>query len=305
MTKFVLFSLWVWMLASAAIADQATALDFEPKPFICKYCNLESAPLVVIDSAHFNYHTYENRFAPFASVLKADGFKVTSNNSPFSSESLKHVDILVIANALNEQNEKNWDLPIYSAFTREEIDVLYNWVKLGGALFLIADHMPWPAASSKLAELFGFGFFNGYVEVTGRSEQFFSQLEHSLLASPVTPSSGVNKIDMVQGFLGQGFTIPRDAIPVLQFTHPSISWMPSKSWQIDEKTPFFDATNLYQGAIKTVAKGKIAVFGEAGMFTAQIITEDNETWKMGMNAKSASQNQQLLLNIVRWLGERG
>jgi len=43
------------------------------------------------------------------------------------------------------------------------------------------------------------------------------------------------------------------------------------------------------------------VFGEAGMFTAQIVTEDNETWKMGMNADNALQNQQLLINIMRWL----
>ena len=303
MSKFIVF-LGFWFITSVALANQVPAFDFIPKPFTCKYCDSESTPIIAIDSAHFNYHIYKGRFAPFANVLKADGFRVNSNHSVFSNESLKRVYILVVANALHKKNEKNWDLPNYSAFTREEIDALYNWVKHGGSLFLIADHMPWPAASSQLAEVFGFGFFNGYVEVTGQSEQFFTKQERSLLESPVTPSDGEAAVDKVQGFLGQGFTIPKDAIPVLQFTRPSISWMPSESWQIDDKTPFFDATNLYQGAISHVGKGKIAVFGEAGMFTAQIITEEDETWKMGMNSESAEQNQQLLLNIIRWLGEK-
>jgi hypothetical protein len=293
-----------WLIASMAMANQSPAFDFIPKPFNCKYCDSKNSPVIAIDSAHFNYHTYENRFAPFAKVLVADGFKVKSNDSLFSLESLKNVDILVIANALHEENEKNWDLPNYSAFTEEEIHAVYNWVNNGGSLFLIADHMPWPAASSRLAEVFGFGFFNGYVEVTGHSEQFFSKQESSLLKSPVTPSGTTDEIDKVQVFLGQGFTIPINATPILQFTQPAISWMPSKSWQIDENTPFFDATNLYQGAISRVGNGKIAVFGEAGMFTAQIVTEDDETWEMGMNSESASQNQQLLLNIVRWLGDK-
>jgi hypothetical protein len=48
--------------------------------------------------------------------------------------------------------------------------------------------------------------------------------------------------------------------------------MPEKSWKIEDKTPYFDATNYYQGALLEVGKGRIAVFGEAGMFTAQIVT---------------------------------
>jgi hypothetical protein len=39
---------------------------------------------------------------------------------------------------------------------------------------------------------------------------------------------------------------------------------------------------LRKGALLEVGKGRIAVFGEAGMFTAQIVTEDKETWKMGI-----------------------
>ena len=45
-------------------------------------------------------------------------------------------------------------------------------------------------------------------------------------------------------------------------------------------------------------KGRIVVFGEAAMFTAQISGKGN---KMGMNVKSASQNPQFVLNVIHWL----
>lgn len=182
------------------------------------------------------------------------------------------------------------------------MESVYHWVNNGGALFLIADHMPWPAAMADLAEVFGFGFINGYVEIVGKQEQFFNRQSQSILPTAVTPSDGENVVDVIQGFLGQGFTIPPQAQPVLQFTQPSINWMPSKSWSIDDDTPSLSANGLYQGAIMEVGKGKVAVFGEAGMFTAQVVKSDDGEWAMGMNSASAKDNQQLLLNIVRWLG---
>jgi hypothetical protein len=298
--KLLLITTLLISCMGEGIAQQQVDKNFVPQPFSCKLCDSVS-PIVAVDAAHYNYHTVDNRFAPFGKVLSADGFNVKSNNTTFTEESLTKFDVLVIANALSDKNSDNWDLPIYYAFTRGEIEAVYNWVINGGALFLIADHMPWPAASANLAEMFGFSFFNGYVEITGESEQFFSILENSLLPGPVVTSEGESAIDRVQGFLGQGFLIPPKAIPVLKFTRPAVSWMPEKSWNIEDTTPYFDATNYYQGALLEVGTGRIAVFGEAGMFTAQIVTEDNETWEMGMNADNALQNQQLLINIMRWL----
>ena len=54
---------------------------------------------------------------------------------------MRDVDILVIANAGTDA-ESSWELPTPSAFTDDEIDVVVRWVADGGALFLIADHMP-------------------------------------------------------------------------------------------------------------------------------------------------------------------
>jgi hypothetical protein len=160
------FMLLLICVAGVSLAQQHVDVEYVPRNSQCSFCKTDS-PTVAVDAAHNNYHTIENRYKPFAKILKSDGYTVITHEQVFTKDSLKPIDILVIANALNEQNKENWDLPNYSAFTREEIKALYEWVKSGGSLFLIADHLPWPAAASELASVFGFSFFNGYAEIVG------------------------------------------------------------------------------------------------------------------------------------------
>ena len=54
-----------------------------------------------------------------------------------------------------------------------------------------------------------------------------------------------------------------------------------------------------QGATLRAGKGRVAVFGEAAMFSAQL-AGPNKT-PMGMNAPNAKQNPQFLLNVLHWL----
>ncbi len=54
-----------------------------------------------------------------------------------------------------------------------------------------------------------------------------------------------------------------------------------------------------QAAVLEYGNGKIAVFGEAGMFTAQIAA--NGTAQMGFNNPIATTNQQFVINTIRWL----
>jgi hypothetical protein len=48
-----------------------------------------------------------------------------------------------------------------------------------------------------------------------------------------------------------------------------------------------------------VGKGRVAVFGEAAMFSAQLAGRGGAP--MGMNAPEAAQNYKLLLNVLHWL----
>ena len=85
----------------------------------------------MIDEAHHNYHTAGGRYQPFAGLLRRDGYRVDGLDQPLSADSLNGVEVLVIANALNERNVKNWSLPTPSAFTTDEIAGARAWVEKG------------------------------------------------------------------------------------------------------------------------------------------------------------------------------
>ena len=96
-------------------------------------------------------------------VLSKAGYTVKGFTQKFSAESLQKVKVLVISNALVEGARGPFVIPTPNAFTKEEIKAVSGWVKNGGALFLIADHMPFAGASEKLAKAFGFTFYDSFL----------------------------------------------------------------------------------------------------------------------------------------------
>lgn len=295
-----------WMfpvLISACLnAQQAADTTFVPKNRTRMFSG-NNRPVVLIDEAHHNFHTMDGRYGAFTKVLKSDGYIVKANREPFHADALQNADILVIANALHEANAENWDLPNFSAFTRDEIESVYRWVSDGGCLFLIADHMPFPAAAGDLAALFGFGFNNGYAFDPSRGQKtMFYRTRRSLCEHAITQGRHrAETIDSVRTFTGQAFLIPFQAKPVLRFMTETNVYMPAKSWDLDRTTPHFSADLWYQGATLEFGEGRIAVFGEAAMFTAQYV-EQNEMW-FGLRSEGAEQNEQFLLNIMHWLSK--
>ena len=159
--RLVLTVIVVLAATKIAVAQQVADLNYKP-PIARPAYESGKGPRVVIDGAHHNFHTAEGRYKPFAKLLRRDGYRVDALRQPFSAESLKGVDVVVISNALNERNVKDWSLPNPSAFTQDEIAALHGWVEKGGSLLLIADHMPFPGAASELAKAFGVEFSNGF-----------------------------------------------------------------------------------------------------------------------------------------------
>ncbi|MCZ6671350.1 MAG: hypothetical protein O7C75_00280 [Verrucomicrobia bacterium] len=100
-------------------------------------------------------------------------------------------------------------------------------------------------------------------------------------------------------FTGSAFKPPKGAIPVLVFGTKSISLEPQRAWQFNNKTREVPIDGWCQGAIFKVGDGRVAVFGEAAMFTAQLAGGTQR--RMGMSAHYAKQNYQLLLNVMHWL----
>ena len=80
--------------------------------------------MVGIDEAHHNYHTMGGRYRSFADLLRADGYRVRSSASDFTSDALRELDILVISNALSEGKEEEWSLPTPLALTADEVETV-------------------------------------------------------------------------------------------------------------------------------------------------------------------------------------
>ncbi len=126
-----------------------------------------SGPIVCVDEGHQNHHTIEGSFAPFATLLRDDGYEVLRTIGPFTADPLSKCDIMVIANPLLPvDQEKEGQYPHDSAFTEEELNRLLGWLRDGGALLLIVDHTPWAGAAGGLMALLGIQVFDGQVRET-------------------------------------------------------------------------------------------------------------------------------------------
>jgi len=294
-----LISSFMIFMSLSIHAQQLGDINFKAKNTIKTFSPAES-PVVLLDEAHHNFHTMDGRYRPFVDILQSDGYLVKKHKEIFTKKSLAHADILIISNALSVKNVEKWSLPNYSAFSRNEIEAVYQWVKNGGSLFLIADHMPFPKAAEDMAAIFGFQFNNGYVEDLTNKAQLFEKDKGTLLAHPILKGTGLKEeIKSVKAFTGQAFLSPPNAKPLLVFGDSAISYMPTKSWEFPDDTPEISVKGWNQGATLEFDKGRIVVFGEAAMFTAQVSGKAKR--KMGVIAKGAEQNEQFLLNIMLWL----
>ena len=264
----------------------------------------DKGPRIGIDSAHHNFHTATGRYQSFAKLLKRDGYQIVDFDTSFSEESLKTIDVLVISNPLNKRNVSDWSLPTPSAFKKEEISAVKSWVANGGSLFLIADHMPFPGAASDLAKAFGFTFSNGYAKPAQRKTRgtfgdVFDQ-KTGLIDSKITSGrSDSEKVTSVATFGGSAFKAPEGAIGIIQFGPKSVSRETRRAPGITPDAPTISIAGWYQGAALNFKKGRVIVFGEAAMFSAQLAGAKKRA--MGMNAPNAKQNYQLLLNVIHWL----
>jgi hypothetical protein len=78
-------------------------------------------------------------------------------------------------------------------------------------------------------------------------------------------------------------------------------FLPKEAWVFGVDTPKVSARGLVQGAVLRYGRGRLAVFGEAAMFTAQVYVQDGEVVRFGMNDPEAVHNPQFVLNVMHWL----
>lgn len=289
---------------AAATADAQQVPDSAFAPAIARPAFAQGAgPVVLVDEAHTNFHTTDGRYYAFAQLLRRDGYVVRGLRAPFTPASLAGARVLVIANALHARNEADWSLPTPSAFTSDEIAAVEAWVRDGGSLLLIADHMPFPGAAEGLAAAFGVSMGNGFAyDSTEQQSRFRFSRGNGLLAEHAVTNGrdATERVDSVDSFTGQAFRLTgADAQPLLTLAPGTVLLLPEVAWQFSPQTRRMPAAGLLHGAVLRHGRGRVAVFGEAAMFSAQL--GGAARTPMGMNDPGAPQNVQFLLNAMHWL----
>ena len=303
-------------------AQQVAETDFRPSVASPAFEKNEG-PLILVDEAHNNFHTLSpttipdashegydtipGRLGAFRELAMADGYRLEPLTQSFSVASLSPASILMISNALADDNVEDWGLPNPSAFDTDEIEALVDWVRDGGALLLIADHQPWPAAAEDLASELGFIFNNGSAGVGGRPNgpDQFSRATGTLVDHPIVRGRFASEaVNSVMTFGGQAFrSLPAsDAAALMVFPPQSRMVLledPFAQEPPPEKTITIRVDGMMQGAVRTLGRGRVAVFGEAAMFTAQVYGPNRTP--MGMNHPEAADNAQFVLNVLHWL----
>lgn len=300
--KYLVIS-FLGLICTNISAQQIADTTFNPVIAKPEYA-FGKGTVVAVDEGHNNFHTAEGRYLPLARLLRADGYVVNGYKGDFIESQLKNVRILLIANALNKINIQNWYIPAPSAFTPDETETVRQWVENGGALFLIADHMPFGGAAADLAAAFGFKFTNGFAADTANSgNAYFYRKDNTLISCTLTNGRNTNEtVNKVVTFTGQAIRIPSEAISVLKFDERYLLMESDTAWVFDSSTRYTLIKDWSQGAYMKYGKGRVVMFGEAAMFSAQLAGRKKA--KVGMNSDYAEENYKLLLNIIHWLDGR-
>ena len=110
----------------------------------------------------------------------------------------------------------------------------------------------------------------------------------------------IANVHQVRTFTGSAFRVSGDGVhPILRLSSAWRVYEPQVAWQFDEHTPTVSGDGLLQGALLEYGRGRVAVFGEAAMFTAQVAGPQRNP--MGLRAEGAEENKQFALDVVNWL----
>jgi S1-C subfamily serine protease len=294
-----LFALASFVLFAPGIASAQQVADPEFDSTVDRPEFKDRHPLVLVDAAHNNYHTAEARYKPFAELVQNDGFDVKPNAQKFTAQALNGCAILVIANA-QAAPEMNNPTASQPAFEPAECDAVYDWIKAGGAVLLIADHHPWGTSNDRLATKLGIEMgksptvdpVNSETGFPGRLN--FTRVNKLLGSHPIIEGrDGSERIDRVMTFAGQSLRGPRGSEPLLKLGTSAVDQPKPK---LPGRTG--PARGRAQGIAFTLGKGRVVALGEAGMLSAQV--QVGRRNRMGMNVPGID-NKQFAINAMHWL----
>lgn len=145
----------------------------------------------MFDGAHGNRDLPGGTHWPLGEALRGDGMRVRTEYGGLEEALGPETDVFVILNALARADREDRALPVERAFTSGEVAAIADWVRDGGSLLLVADHMPWPGAVADLAGEFGAELLNGWATAEPRRyPDVFSHDETARFVPTPSPTAG-------------------------------------------------------------------------------------------------------------------
>ena len=305
-------ALFVAGVAWAVAASQAADASYRPSVGSPAFTGA-TRPQLLIDEAHFNVHTASGTYAPFAELLRRDGFWVRRNSAPLSSAALQDGYarrfgsrvVLVVSNAAGLARHGaagclsiggierlvRWSgrMPSRTRKWRKSRRGCAN----GGSLLLVADHAPAGAAAARLAAAFGVEMTNWWAEDEAHHDTltanpgFVVFTRDSGLAGDHPIAEGRDPAEQVHAsmtFTGQALRAPAGtALLTLSGTARQYPFRRSREQEGRSAAGLAQAVALEHGA------GRVVVLGEAAMITAQATRlPDGALLRFGMNREGST-----------------
>ena len=265
-------------------------------------------PVVLLDLGHNNFDDPE--FPPvLAEWLTQDGYVVRRLSTRFDEASLASVNIVISKNPLPARDEpgiSGWRLPTSSAFSQDEIELLYNWVLSGGAFLLQIEHMPMAGAAAEFTSRFNFEISDGFVvderslypdgpdgDIGGNSRVTFRRSDRSLASHPVTNGrTFAERVDSIKTDGGAAFRLPAGGQSLLTLGPSFVSLLPEVTGEFAYTTTRQAVGGWSQAGVARVGSGRVALLGDS-LLLRSALEEGFQSWM--------PKNPQFTLNVVHWL----
>lgn len=303
------------LLLAAPVAAQEQMGDPSFRPIVARPAYAGEGPLIQLDAAHGSVQTLNGRYAGFAALARADGYRIRAGEQKLDAPgALDGVDVLVISNAVRPVDGSSPD-----AFTPGEIAALDVWVRAGGSLLLAADHAPYGSANETLGRALGVEMGKGYAFVltpggplTNLDYPAEALGEHPIMAG----RDEGERVRRVRTFTGQSLRGRQGATVLLAMSEDAREAADVRTLQeIERRLEGGEASDAVlaelsrpalpaQGLAFEHGRGRVVVLGEAGMLTAQVVRFPAESGRedivFGLQTPGHD-DQQFALNLLHWL----
>ncbi len=303
--KLIAISTSVFMLLIPSVQSTEWPMSNDPK-FDSSVKNpvyaFDQGPVILLDSAHHNFHVQEGFIAPFVKLANADGYRTVIGAKSFTTEYLSEYDIVMIITALPFAFTTKTEVTTETTFTAAEIEALYDWVEKGGSLLVFSEHAPFDQAINPLLNRFGIESSIGtiadpthYDRNLGSEGWIVFSRENGLLDHKHPIVNGRNESESIDS--------------VINFGGSSLSgegydnlFRLSATAENREHATGVKPVGMgnSQALAGNIGKGKVIAFADSNGFTAMNFNAKDGTFQsLGMNTTPYDWKQ-FVLNTLHW-----